>query len=137
MIKYPETGIFLTNFWKGIRLRKQTLLVMANKKMKECYEKIVSIRSRLKIVNMHVCIAEMIESCFDLMEEYCNLSEEERADNINWIYCCNAAGTLSYVSRPGLAERIAQFIEKYPFLKRNKIAGALQLNMSIQNICYS
>ncbi len=77
---------------------------------------------------MHVCIAEMIESCFDLMEEYCNLSEEERADNINWIYCCNAAGTLSYVSRPGLSERIAKFIEKYPFLKRNKIAEALQIN---------
>lgn len=110
---------------------------MANKKMKECYEKIVSIRSRLKIVNMHVCIAEMIESCFDLMEEYCNLSEEERADNINWIYCCNAAGTLSYVSRPGLAERIAQFIEKYPFLKRNKIAEALQINPQYLKICLS
>ena len=56
---------------------------MKNIKLLGIYEDVVSIRSRLKISIMNIYLPEMIELCFELLEEYCLLSEEERRDATN------------------------------------------------------
>ena len=110
---------------------------MKNQKLEGIYEDIISIRSRLKMTLMNVYLPEMIKLCFELLEEYCLLPEEERLDATNWAYCCNAAGTLARVAQPGLPERILAYIARYPFLKENRIAEALQKNKHFEKICYS
>ena len=110
---------------------------MKNIKLLGIYEDVVSIRSRLKISIMNIYLPEMIELCFELLEEYCLLSEEERRDATNWTYCCNAAGTLARVAQPGLRERITAYIAKYPFLSENRIAEALQRNKYFERMNYS